>query len=62
MSDTGGNGIDLLVYAGDIPTLTAVPEPATMTMVGLGLVAAYGVGVARRRNLSTSRETRGRAD
>ena len=28
VTGTGGNGIDLLVYAGAIPTIT-VPEPAT---------------------------------
>jgi hypothetical protein len=38
---TGGNGIDVLVYAGAIPTISAVPEPATLTLVGFGLVAAY---------------------
>jgi hypothetical protein len=41
VSDTGGNGIDLLVYAGAIPTLDTVPEPATLSLVGLGLAAAY---------------------
>ena len=46
VTDTGGNGIDLLVYAGAIPTL-ATPEPATLTLVGLGLVGAY-----RRRRRS----------
>jgi hypothetical protein len=45
---TGGNGIDLLVYAGAVPTLETVPEPATLTLVGLGgLAAAY-----RRRRRS----------
>jgi len=39
VSDTGGNGVDLLVYAGQIPTLA--PEPGTITLVGLGLFAAY---------------------
>jgi len=39
VTDTGGNGIDLLVYAGAVPTLA--PEPATLTLVGLGLIGAY---------------------
>jgi hypothetical protein len=41
ITDTGGNGIDLLVYAGAIPTINPVPEPATLTMFGLGLAAMY---------------------
>ena len=47
VTDTGGNGVDLLLYAGAIPTLTTVPEPATLTLVGLGGLAAY-----RRRRRS----------
>jgi hypothetical protein len=47
VSGTGGNGVDLLVYAGAIPTITTVPEPATLTLVGIGLAAAY-----RRRRRS----------
>jgi hypothetical protein len=46
VTDTGGNGIDLLVYGGAIPTL-AVPEPETyaMLLAGLGLLGF----IARRR-------------
>ena len=46
VSGTGGNGIDLLVYGGAIPTL-AVPEPETyaMLLAGLGLLGF----IARRR-------------
>ncbi len=39
VTDTGGNGIDLLVYAGAVPTLPAVPEPPLYVLLGLGLVA-----------------------
>jgi len=46
VSGTGGNGIDLLVYGGAIPTL-AVPEPETyaMLLAGLGMLGF----IARRR-------------
>jgi PEP-CTERM motif len=35
-TDTGGNGVDLLVYAGAIPQM-ATPEPASLALVGLGI-------------------------
>ena len=41
---TGGNGIDLLVYAGTIPTLA--PEPASLVLLGSALL---GLGILRRR-------------
>ena len=44
VTKTGGNGIDLLVYAGVIPTLA--PEPASLAMLGVGL---FGIGFLRRR-------------
>ena len=45
VTDTGGNGIDVLVYAGAIPTLPT-PEPASLTILGAALV---GLGLMRRR-------------
>jgi hypothetical protein len=44
VADTGGNGIDLLVYAGVVPTLA--PEPASIALLGSALL---GLGVLRRR-------------
>jgi hypothetical protein len=49
-SGSTGNGFDLLVYAGKIPTMTAVttgaPEPASATLFSAGLI---GLWLRRRR-------------
>jgi PEP-CTERM motif len=50
VTDTGGNGIDLLVYAGVVPTL---PEPASMTFLGLGIAGMAGYGWRRRKQAAT---------
>ena len=45
ISGSNGNGIDLLVYAGVVPTL--IPEPISLALVGIGLV---GIAFTRRRS------------
>jgi len=48
ITDTGGNGIDLLVYAGGIPQ--AVPEPSSMVLAGISGLSLAVVALFRRRN------------
>jgi len=45
--DGGGNGVDLLVYAGTVPTLA--PEPASIELLAVGLLAV--AGCLRRKKL-----------
>jgi hypothetical protein len=44
--NSGGNGVDMLVYAGAGTPTESVPEPATLLLLGAGSV---GLGVMRRR-------------
>jgi hypothetical protein len=46
VTNTGGNGADLVVYGGLVPTPTPEPETYALMLAGLGLLGV----VARRRN------------
>jgi len=49
VTDTGGNGVDLLVYAGAVPVGT--PEPTTWALMILGF---GGIGATIRRKFRTA--------
>jgi hypothetical protein len=48
VTDVLGNAADVLVYAGAIPT-TATPEPATITLLGIGIAGMAGYRLRRRK-------------
>jgi hypothetical protein len=49
VTDTGGNGADVLVYAGGIPNLVTTPEPDSLALLCAGLGLLGFAGFARRR-------------
>jgi hypothetical protein len=49
VTDIGGNGINLVVYAGGVPV--GVPEPATWAMMILGMA---GIGATLRRRVAAT--------
>ena len=54
-TDTGGNGIDVLVYAGAVPVrANPVPEPATLASAGIAVLVGLGVAWRRRRAVAAA--------
>ena len=50
-ADTGGNGADLLVYAGAVPTVSTVPDGGTtIVLFGLGLISLGITGLVGKRS------------
>ena len=52
---TADNGIDGLAF---VPTASAIPEPASLALLGLGGLGFFGL-VYRRRNASLNMDTKG---
>jgi len=55
VTDTGGNGVNLIVYAGQgIPTPGGIPEPATWALMIGGVLGAGGMLRRARRAAATA--------
>lgn len=50
---SGGLGASSQIFV-DVGNVNVVPEPATMSMLGMGLVSLGGLGIKRRRNSRAS--------
>jgi hypothetical protein len=53
-TDQDGNGVDLLVYGGAVPTAPGVPEPAAWALMTVGFLGAGAAIRGRRRGLAAA--------
>jgi hypothetical protein len=54
INDTGGNGADLLVYGGAIPTATPLPAALPLFAGGLGWMGLFGRARKRKKAAATA--------